>query len=194
MVGVESDAEIAWLAPAARGRTDGERLARGVIEEQLPFEALDFAGALFVFAAGGGAAAVIDEGDGVPAQAEVDTLRGGEFAEGGKNRVRAHAAEPVAGIPGVGLLAMNQAVPVAALGIIDVLRDFVGVGPAIEVEEETGADQGREGGNPDDAAGFGRGAGGGGERHESLSGTIEGEDLCHFGAVLTRVEHATLLL
>ena len=50
----------------------------------------------------------------------------------------AYLAKPVVGVPGIGLLTVNDGVPVAAFGRVDVLRGFVRFLPATEIELQSG--------------------------------------------------------
>lgn len=92
-----------------------------------------------------GGFAEVDEELGRPGGGEFHT-GGGEALEdglgvgedGGKDGVFADLAEPVAGIEGVGLLAVNDGVPVRALGSVDVLGGGVRAFPIAEEEQRTG--------------------------------------------------------
>lgn len=55
-----------------------------------------------------------------------------------KNRVLSDAAEPIRGVPGVRLDAVDDAVPVASFGGVNILRDGMALRPATEPEKQAG--------------------------------------------------------
>src|SRR5580692_4613807 len=99
-------------------RSPAPGLSCTVIEEQLPLGALRLDSHALLIGTGllPCALAHFDEGDGVPARAEIHANLRGLFAQRGKDGVRSHLPEPVAGIARVGLLPMHDGVPVTALG------------------------------------------------------------------------------
>src|SRR5579871_3145980 len=127
----------------------GEGAARGpraMVEKKLPFGALDFQGGAFFRRAGALARALakIDELERIPG-GRVERYLGMIpednacfLSEWLKYRMRADFAEPVPGVAGIGLLAMNDRVPVVAVAgarIVDQLVSFVEAG---EIEPQTG--------------------------------------------------------
>ncbi len=80
----------------------------------------------FAFALGGGG---LGEGGDVPADAHL-------FEDG----VVADFAEPVGGVAVVGLVAMDDGVPVAAGRGMEALRNVVGFGPQAAAEQKASAD------------------------------------------------------
>ena len=83
--------------------------------------------------------AVIDEGDRVPRRLERRLDLRCALREGGKDRVLPDLAEPVRCVSRVGLLAVHDGVPVAAVGVFDGLRDLVRVVPESRAQVESGA-------------------------------------------------------
>jgi len=63
--------------------------------------------------------------------------RGGAGVKRLKNGMIANAAKPVAGVPGIGLDAVGNPVPVAAFRRGDVLRDAVAFVPAAQEKQQT---------------------------------------------------------
>src|SRR5947208_2646799 len=120
--------------------TLGRSRQAAILEQQLPFGALDLDGAAFRLRSRllARLLAQVDEGEGVPSRAETDSDASRAPAERWKYRVRSHSAEPVCRVAGVGFLAVYDAVPVTALGGINVLGDLMRLVPARKVKIQAG--------------------------------------------------------
>jgi len=143
-------------------------------ETQFPALAVEVAAGL-----GAGLFAEVDEVDGVPFGET------GGVGQGGEDGVPAGLAEPVGGVAGVGLFAMHDGVPIAALAGVDVLRGFVRLLPAAGAQVEAG-----ERGFGRAAAGEERGAAFANQRSGAVIGAFgdESEDGGDLRAVGLRVE------
>src|SRR6185295_4866854 len=118
--------------------------SRAVIEENLPLGALDFERGRFGIGArlGAGGLTKIDEGEWGPAVLELQ--RGGaalQYFRGcgvnfRKDGVGADAAEPIASVASIGLLAVQNAVPETAFRSFEILTQGVALIETGKVEPE----------------------------------------------------------
>jgi hypothetical protein len=70
-------------------------------------------------------------------------LRGARL-QSRKDAVRAHMAEPITGVGGVGFLAVDDRGPVAGFRAVDVLGERMRLLPAIEIQRQAGAECGMQ--------------------------------------------------
>jgi hypothetical protein len=118
-----------------------------MIEQELPFRALDFERNLLLYGSRllARAFAIEDEGERVPLAAGSKFRRGiprhdivGGFAEIAKNRMIPSAAEPVRGVSGIGLLTVQDGMPEAAFGRVQILNNLVSLVAAGKIEPQPG--------------------------------------------------------
>ncbi len=75
----------------------------------------------------GGFFGVTNESNRIPLALRCISQRLGLFSKRWEQWVATNAVEPVACIEGVGFLAMKDSMPVTAFGVLDILRDRVGL-------------------------------------------------------------------
>jgi hypothetical protein len=109
---------------------------RAPFEEELPFEVLHLEGELFF--GGAGVTDLFDEVHEAGRVGEVVAESRGLLAELVEDEVRTQLAEPILAIPGVGLAAVLDGVPVASFGGVQILSDVVGLFPKVMSKPQPG--------------------------------------------------------
>ena len=110
----------------------GRSRQAAILEQQLPFGALHLEGAALRLRSRllARLLAQFDEGEWIPSRPETDSDFRCAPGERWKDRVRSHSAEPVGRVAGVGFLPVDDAVPVTALGGVNLLGDLMRFVPA----------------------------------------------------------------